>query len=84
MNKTMFVGNLPYSLTSEELGTLFAEAGNVVSANVVISKMTGRPAGFGFVEMSSVEEMHKAIEMLNGREVGGRALNVSEKRAKAE
>lgn len=84
MNKTLFVGNLKYEVTNDDLAKAFSEAGTVVSANHVISKMSGRPAGFGFVEMGSVEEMHKAIELLNGREVLGRPMNVSEKRAKAE
>lgn len=82
MNKTLFVGNLKYEVTNEDLTKIFSEAGTVVSANHVISKMSGRPAGFGFVEMGSVEEMQKAVELLNGREVAGRAMNVSEKRAK--
>lgn len=76
--KKLFVGSLPWAVNDERLAELFAEAGTVESANVVLDKMTGRSRGFGFVEMSSVEEAQKAVEVLNGREVEGRTIIVSE------
>ena len=76
--KKLFVGSLPWAVNDDSLAQLFAEAGTVESANVVLDKMTGRSRGFGFVEMSSVEEAQKAVEVLNGREVEGRTIIVSE------
>jgi RNA recognition motif-containing protein len=76
--KKLFVGSLPWAVNDERLAELFAEAGTVESANVVLDKMTGRSRGFGFVEMSTVEEAQKAVEVLNGREVEGRTIIVSE------
>lgn len=76
--KKLFVGSLPWAVNDERLAEIFAEAGTVESANVVLDKMTGRSRGFGFVEMSTVEEAQKAVEVLNGREVEGRTIIVSE------
>ncbi len=76
--KKLFVGSLPWSVNDQQLGEIFAEVGTVESANVVLDKMTGRSRGFGFVEMSSVEEAQKAVEALNGKEVDGRTIIVSE------
>ncbi len=76
--KKLFVGSLPWAVNDERLAEIFAEAGTVESANVVLDKMTGRSRGFGFVEMSTVEEAQKAIETLNGKEVEGRTIIVSE------
>jgi RNA recognition motif-containing protein len=76
--KKLFVGSLPWSVNDQQLGEIFAEVGTVESANVVLDKMTGRSRGFGFVEMSSVEEAQKAVEVLNGKEVDGRTIIVSE------
>jgi len=78
MGKRIFVGNLSFDTTSSDLATLFAEAGECESANVVTDRDTGRSRGFGFVEMSTAAEAQEAISKLNGRELQGRTLNVSE------
>ena len=78
MGKRSFVGNLSFNTTSADLETLFSEVGHCESAAVITDRATGRSRGFGFVEMSSSAEAQQAIETLNGREVGGRTLNVSE------
>ena len=78
MGKKIFVGNLAFSTTSADLETLFSEVGTCESATVVTDRETGRSRGFGFVEMSSASEASKAIAELNGRDVGGRQINVSE------
>ncbi len=83
MGRKLFVGNLPFSVNDESLRTLFAEAGAVASAQVIMDKFSGRSKGFGFVEMSSDEEAAKAISQLNGREIEGRALTVNEARPQA-
>ena len=72
----IYVGNLPFSLSEEELRNLFAQYGEVVSAKVMTDKFTGRSRGFGFVEMSDQEAGQNAINALNGSEVKGRALRV--------
>jgi RNA recognition motif-containing protein len=74
----LYVGNLAFATTSQDLQELFASAGTVESASVVEDRDTGRSRGFGFVEMSSKEEGEKAIAEFNGKEVNGRALNVNE------
>jgi RNA recognition motif-containing protein len=74
----LYVGNLAFQTSSEDLQQLFAQAGTVESASVVEDRETGRSRGFGFVEMSSNEEGQKAIEQFNGKEVNGRSLNVNE------
>lgn len=81
MNK-LFVGSLAWATTEEALKEFFSQAGTVESANVVTDKMTGRSRGFGFVEMSSPEEAKKAIDELNGKELDGREITVSEARSK--
>jgi len=78
MGKKIFVGNLSFSTTSAELESLFAQVGTCESATVVTDRDTGRSRGFGFVEMSSASEAGRAITELNGRDVGGRQINVSE------
>ena len=78
MSTKLYVGNLAFQTTSAELQELFAQAGKVESASVVEDRMTGRSRGFAFVEMSSDAEAASAIEQLNGKEVGGRALKVNE------
>jgi cold-inducible RNA-binding protein len=78
MSMKLYVGNLSFQTSSEDLRSLFSQAGNVETANVVEDRDTGRSRGFGFVEMSSTEEGHAAIQQLNGKEVGGRALTVNE------
>ena len=79
-NKKLYVGNLPYSSTEDQLKELFGQAGTVESARIITDKYSGRSKGFAFVEMSSVEEAQKAIETLNKYELDGRALAVSEAR----
>jgi RNA recognition motif-containing protein len=78
MTMKLYVGNLSFQTSSEDLQQLFAAAGTVESASVVEDRETGRSRGFGFVEMSSKEEGEAAISQFNGKEVGGRALNVNE------
>ena len=83
MAKKLFVGSLPYSTTSDQLREIFVKAGQVAEANVVMDKMTGRSRGFGFVEMATDEDAKKAIDSLNGTEIDGRKIFVSEARPQA-
>ncbi len=78
MTMKLYVGNLAFQTTSEDLQQLFAQAGTVQSAAVVEDRETGRSRGFGFVEMSSKEEGEAAIAQFNGKDFGGRNLNVNE------
>jgi RNA recognition motif-containing protein len=78
MPTKIFVGNMPYAMTKEDLKNLFSEVGNVISASVIIDRETKRSRGFGFVEMETEEETKKALETLNEREVSGRKLIVNE------
>jgi RNA recognition motif-containing protein len=80
----LYVGNLSYSITSQALEALFAEYGQVKSAQVVMDRDTGRSKGFGFVEMVDANEAREAIEGLNLREVEGRSLTVNEARPREE
>lgn len=80
MANKLFVGGLPYSTTSQQLQDLFAQAGNVVSANVIMDKFSGRSKGFGFVEMSSDEEAQNAVQMFDQKDYEGRTLHVNEAR----
>jgi hypothetical protein len=80
MGRKLFVGNLNFKTTGDDLKELFAEAGGCDSATVMFDRATGRSRGFGFVEMSTDEEAQKAITDLNGREFQGRNLNVNEAR----
>jgi RNA recognition motif-containing protein len=80
----LYVGNLPFSTTDDELKDLFGPYGSVIGASVVFDKMSGRSRGFGFVEFSSADEGNKAIEALHGKDIGGRALTVNEARPKDE
>lgn len=80
MAKKLYVGNLSYDTTSDELKDQFSQAGTVETATVIMDKMSGRSKGFGFVEMSTEEEAQKAIEMFDGKEVSGRTLKVNEAR----
>ncbi len=84
MAKKLYVGGLPYSTTEDELRDTFSKAGTVDSASIITDRMTGRSKGFGFVEMSSDEEAQKAIELLNGKDFGGRTLTVDEARPMRE
>src|SRR6266545_2011869 len=78
MSMKLYIGNLLFQTSSEDLQQLFSQAGTVESANVIEDRETGRSRGFAFVEMSSKEEGNAAIQQFNGREVSGRALNVNE------
>ena len=80
MGKKLFVGNLSFDTTTADLEALFSQAGTCESAAVITDRATGRSRGFGFVEMSSTSEAQKAIADLNGRELQGRTINVSEAR----
>jgi cold-inducible RNA-binding protein len=78
MSTKLYVGNLSFQTTSQDLQDLFGQAGTVQSASVVEDRETGRSRGFAFVEMSSNAEATAAIDQFNGKEVGGRALKVNE------
>ncbi len=80
MPAKLFVGNLSFQATEDDLRELFAQAGTVESVRIVTDQFTGRPRGFGFVEMSTKEEAAKAVEMLNGRLFRDRNLVVDEAR----
>ena len=79
MNK-LYVGNLEYSVTNEQLEEFFAQAGKVLSATVINDKYSGRSKGFGFVEMGSDQDAKKAIEMFNQKDFNGRTIIVNEAR----
>ena len=80
MAKKLYVGNLAFQTTSEDIRELFGQAGTVESASVIEDRDTGRSKGFAFVEMSTEEEAASAIEQFNGKEFGGRNLTVNEAR----
>jgi RNA recognition motif-containing protein len=82
MSKNLYVGNLPFGTTTDDLRDLFAQYGNVKSAQVVMDRETGRSRGFGFVEMNDGAEA--AIDALNGKEFQGRSLAVNEARPREE
>ena len=84
MSTKLYVGNLAFGITSEDLQEHFAQAGTVESAKVVEDRDTGRSRGFGFVEMSSAEEAQAAIEQFNGQDYEGRNLVVNEARPREE
>jgi RNA recognition motif-containing protein len=77
MSTKLFVGNLSFNTTENDLQDAFAAYGTVTEANLMMDRATGRPRGFGFVTMSTPEEAQKAISGLNGKEVDGRALTVN-------
>ena len=80
----IYVGNVPYSSTEEDLGNLFSEYGTVNSVKIIINKHTGRSKGFGFVEMANDEEGDKAVAALDGFEVNGRNLRVDKAKDRDE
>jgi RNA recognition motif-containing protein len=80
MAKKLYVGGLPYSTTEDDFKVAFAQVGEVLSATIIIDKMTGRSKGFGFVEMANDVDADKAIEMWNGKDFQGRTLTVNEAR----
>lgn len=84
MAAKLFIGNLDYTVTADDLKALFAQAGTVVDSVVITDKMTGRSRGFGFVEMSSDEEAKKAVETINGADLKGRKINVNEARPQVD
>ena len=84
MSMKLYVGNLSFQTSSEDLQQLFSQAGTVESVNVIEDRDTGRSRGFAFVEMSSTEEGNAAIQQFNGHDVGGRTLNVNEAKAREE
>jgi len=75
-NKKLFIGNLPYTATEDELRDLFSTAGTVESVSIIMDKFTGRAKGFGFVEMSTEEEAQNAVKTLNQKDLGGRQIAV--------
>lgn len=80
----IYVGNMSYSMSEDELRDAFATYGTVTSARLVMDRETGRPKGFGFVEMANDNEANAAIEALNGTEMGGRELKINEARPREE
>jgi RNA recognition motif-containing protein len=84
MSAKLFVGNLSFDVTENDLQDAFAAFGTVVEANLMMDRATGRPRGFGFITMSTPEEAQKAIEGLNGKDLSGRALTVNLARPREE
>jgi RNA recognition motif-containing protein len=84
MSIKLYVGNLPESMTDDQLRTIFAEAGPVASAKVITDRYTGQPRGFGFVEMETKADGQRAISMFNGKDVDGNSLKVNEARPPAK
>jgi cold-inducible RNA-binding protein len=84
MNTKLFVGNLSFNTTENDLQDAFAAHGTVTEANLVMDRMSGRPRGFGFVTMSTEDEAQKAISALNGASIDGRAVTVNVARPKEE
>src|ERR1700686_4569979 len=84
MSTKLFVGNLSFNITENDLQDAFAAHGTVQEANLMMDRTTNRPRGFGFVTMSTDEEAQKAMEALNGKEMGGRALTVNIARPREE
>jgi RNA recognition motif-containing protein len=84
MNEKLFVGNLSYNTTENDLQDAFAAHGTVVETNLMVDRATGRPRGFAFVTMGSAEEAQKAVEAMNGKQMDGRALTVNVARPREE
>ncbi len=84
VNMKLYVGNLSWNIDDSKLNELFSEFGKVVSANVITDRYSGRSRGFGFVEFADDSEAQKAIESMNGKEVDGRELRVSEAKPREE
>ncbi len=83
-NTKLYVGNLPFATTAQELEALFSQAGTVSVVEIVFDKFTGRSRGFAFVTMSSAQDAQQAVEQLNGHDIGGRKLGVSVARPREE
>jgi RNA recognition motif-containing protein len=84
MSTKLYVGNVPFSTTSQDLQSLFAQHGTVESVELIVDKMTGRSRGFAFVALATAAEAHKAIESLNGFPMDGRNLTVTEARPRED
>ncbi|HEX8289871.1 MAG TPA: RNA-binding protein [Pyrinomonadaceae bacterium] len=84
MSTKLYVGNLSFNTSTQDLEEMFGESGTVISSNIIEDRETGRSRGFGFIEMSSNEEAQSAIAALNGKEVDGRALTVNEAKPQEE
>lgn len=84
MATNLFVGGISYNATDDDLSQHFAQAGTVESAKIIVDRESNRSKGFGFVEMSSDDEAKKAVDTLNGTELAGRAISVSEARPREE
>ena len=84
MNNKLFVGNLSFNTTENDLQDAFAAHGTVLEANLMMDRMSGRPRGFGFVTMSNAEEAEKAIQAMNGAQLDGRPLTVNVARPREE
>jgi RNA recognition motif-containing protein len=82
--KNLFIGGLPYELTRDELQDLFSQAGSVQSATIIFDKITSKSKGYGFVEMETIEDAEKAIDMFNEKEVQGKKIVVNEARPRKE
>jgi RNA recognition motif-containing protein len=82
--KKLYVGNLPYGVSNEDLEQVFQAHGTVVSAQVIMDRETGRSKGFGFVEMGTEREAQEAVQALNGQDFNGRPLTVNEARPREE
>ena len=78
MGTKLYVGNLPFSITSQELTELFSQAGEVVSANIITDRFSGQSRGFGFVEMATEDSAQSAVQQFNDFQVKGRGLKVNE------
>jgi RNA recognition motif-containing protein len=83
VSNKLFVGSLPWQIEDDGLKTVFEKYGEVISAKVIKDRQTNKPRGFGFVEMKETEDAKKAIEALNGSELNGRKITVSEAKPKA-
>ena len=84
MNKKLYVGNMPYETTQDQIRTLFAEAGEVTEVNLITDRETGRLKGFGFVEMATEDGGREAIKRFNGHAMGERTLTVNEARPRED
>jgi RNA recognition motif-containing protein len=84
MNRRLYVGNLSFQTTEQELQDLFQEVGQVETCNLITDKVTGKSRGFGFVQMVTDDEAQKAIDEFDGKEVDGRTLKVNEARPRQE
>jgi RNA recognition motif-containing protein len=83
-NSKLYIGNLPFSTTAQELQELFSQAGGVAAVDLIFDKFTGRSRGFAFVEMAGAEDAQKAIERFHGYDLGGRNITVNEARPREE